>query len=228
MNNQRFSFSEWLASRRAVSFALCVGIIFLFTNYSGVLNNANPDAGDYKYPAVLIFILSHIDSFFFGLVTAILLFQARQEWQKVLYCGFESMLIFLNLNRNFITEYLGFDSQFFLASYIAVFSGVSFYFLGSLSKAHREASLPPPYDQEDIIEEERTLKEAQEILGTDNSSSKNTVISGLKRYDQKKPKSKSARVPKGYSKLSKLFAQGYSINEAAKRAKVSWNTAKKG
>ena len=94
MNNQSFSFSEWLASKRAVSFALCVGIIFLFTNYSGVLNNANPDAGDYKYPAVLIFILSHIDSFFFGLVTAILLFQARQEWQKVLYCGFESVLIF--------------------------------------------------------------------------------------------------------------------------------------
>ena len=224
---KNFSFSEWLASRRAVSFALCVGIIFLFTNYSGVLNHANPDAGDYRYPAELIFVLSHIDSFFFGLVTAILLFQASKEWQKIMYCTFEAALIFLNLNRNFITEFLGFEAQFFLGSYIAVFSGVSFYFLGSLSKAHRDAALLLDHDPQDILEEERTLKEAQEVLKNDNSSTKNTVISGLKRYDQKQQNSPKVRAPKNYKKAIKFIKAGCSLEEIARGANISKVTAMK-
>ncbi|NJO00378.1 MAG: hypothetical protein HC880_00680 [Bacteroidia bacterium] len=211
-NINDFSFSEWLSSKRAVSFALAVGIIFLFTNYSGVLNNANPDAGDYRYPPVLIFILSHVDSFFFGLVTAILLFQASKEWQKIMYCGFEAMLIFLNLNRNFITDWLGVDSQFFLGSYIAVFSGVSFYFLGSLARYHREQSL------EWIDKGYSTVSASFVDTPQNDRDEENRAVREME---------KKTHFLEKYADLADDLREGLSLNKAARKHGVSYTTVQK-
>jgi hypothetical protein len=153
-----FKFSEWLAGRRAVSFCLAIGILFLITNYQGIIFRANPENLDtpFAYPYPIQVILSHLDSFFFGLATAIIIFQGRKEWQKLVYCGFEAMMIFLNLNRNFLTD-LGLPSQAILATYIAVFSGFTLYFLGTLAKYHlaQQTALIA-----EIKEEERAILES--------------------------------------------------------------------
>lgn len=128
--------TNWLASKKAVSFTLMVGIFFLVSNYQGIIYRADPsntEAFAFPYPVQVL--LSHLDSLFFGLATAIIIFQSQKEWHKVLYCIFESIMIFLNLNRMFIQNQ-GFDTRFFLASYIAVFSGFTLYYLGSLAKYH--------------------------------------------------------------------------------------------
>lgn len=132
-----FDVSEWLASRRAVSFCLLIGVFFLVSNYQNILYRVNPDhAQAFVYPFLVQVLLAHLDSLFFGLTTAILLFQSRYEWQKILYCCLEAIMVFLNLNRNFIQD-LGFESNYILGAYVAVFSGFSLYFLGSLAKAHK-------------------------------------------------------------------------------------------
>jgi hypothetical protein len=45
-------------------------------------------------------------------------------------------MIFLNLNQNYIGAYFGTNAHFLLGTYIAVFSGFTLYFLGSLAKQH--------------------------------------------------------------------------------------------
>jgi hypothetical protein len=128
-----FSFTKWLAGKQAVSFALAIGVIFLITNYQNILHITNPENKDYfNYPFALRVFLSHIDSLFFGLATAIFIFQSKSEWQKILYCIFEAIMVGLNLNRG----YMGADALFWLSSYIAVFSGFTLYFLGVLAKQH--------------------------------------------------------------------------------------------
>jgi hypothetical protein len=128
-----FSFTKWLAGKQAVSFALAIGVIFLITNYQNILHITNPENKDYfNYPFALRVFLSHIDSLFFGLATAIFIFQSKSEWQKILYCIFEAIMVGLNLNRG----YMGVDALFWLSCYIAVFSGFTLYFLGTLAKQH--------------------------------------------------------------------------------------------
>jgi hypothetical protein len=131
----KFSFTKWLAGKQAVSFALAIGVIFLITNYQNILHITNPENKDYfNYPFVLRVLLSHIDSLFFGLATAIFIFQSKSETQKILYCIFEAIMVGLNLNRG----YLGADSLFYLSCYIAIFSGFTLYFLGTLAKQHNQ------------------------------------------------------------------------------------------
>lgn len=154
------NFTRWLASHNAVSFALAVGVAFLFTNYSMVLHNTNPDRGLFAYPYWVIIVISHLDSFFFALTTAIVMFQAINRSQKIFFVSLEGIMIFLNLNRNFISRYLDYDkdgnaiyktvsesmpelsySQLLLGSYIAFFSAVAFYNLGVLAYNHLKDEL---------------------------------------------------------------------------------------
>ena len=239
MKKQNFSFSEWfsewLAGKEAVSFTLAIGVVFLIGCYTKIIHITNPDAENFAYWQWLIILLSHVDAFFFGLCTIVLMYQASKPWHKILFCSFEGSMIFLYINQNFLTE-MGYNPELVLGIYLGVFGGSAMYFLGSLSKAHREEASPLPYSSE-VLEEERTLKEAQEILSTDlsaDNNTKNTVISGLKRYDQreKNPRTKKQKIdkpkkPKGYAKLVKLFEEGYSINKAAEKVGVRWETAKK-
>jgi hypothetical protein len=138
MNN--ISFSRWLASRKAVSFALAIGVIFLVTNYQHIIFNSNPDSiGKFSYPFFVLVVLSHIDSFFFGITTAIMMFQARSEKIKILYCVMEAVMIFLNLNQPALKQVFT-NPEILIRTYIAAFSGFSFYFLGSLmAKYHAKA-----------------------------------------------------------------------------------------
>lgn len=138
-----FSFTAWLAGRQAVSFALGIGVIFLITNYQSIIFLTNPENKDlFNYPFWLRVFLSHLDSLFFGLATAIFIFQSKSEWRKILYCIFEAIMICLNLNRS----YLGNDNLFYLSCYIAVFSGFTLYFLGTLAKEHNlHQTEPTPY-----------------------------------------------------------------------------------
>jgi hypothetical protein len=141
MKTNSFSFSEWLAGKQAVSFTLFVGVIFLISNYQTILFNTNPDNAQelFKYPLFIRAILSHLDSLFFGLATSIIMFQSDNQRHKILYCTFEAIMIFLNLNRDFISLWFGYSSQIWLGTYIAVFSGFTLFFLGNLAKQHRKA-----------------------------------------------------------------------------------------
>ena len=135
-----FSFTDWLAGKQAVSFALGIGVVFLISNYQNILHITNPENKEYfNYPLFLRVILSHLDSLFFGLATAIIMFQSESKTQKIMYCIFEAIMIFLNLNRN----YWGEENNFYLACYIAVFSGFTLYYLGTIAKQHRQTSPTP-------------------------------------------------------------------------------------
>lgn len=144
-----WSFTEWLASKSAVSITLAIGVFFLISNYEVILHLTNPqntmDIDMAKYPFALRWFLSHLDSLFFGLATAIIMFQSRNEYHKILYCIFEAVMIFLNLNQNYVGNYLGTNSKFLLGTYIAVFSGFTLYYLGKLAKQHNVYTSPTPY-----------------------------------------------------------------------------------
>lgn len=129
-----FSFTAWLGSRHAVSFALGTGILFLFSNYQKIIHVTDPDNTKqaFAYPFELRVALSHLDSFFFALATIIFIFQSRSRWQKTIFCILETIAIALNLNR----PYLGENGLFFLSCYIALFSGLTLFFLGNLAKQH--------------------------------------------------------------------------------------------
>ena len=195
MEITKFSFTNWLASRNAVSFTLAVGVIFLITNYQGIIFRANPEnLNPFEYPYFLQVLLSHLDSFFFGLATAIIIFQSKSEVHKVMYCSFEAIMIFLNLNRNFINE-IGFNSQFLLATYVAIFSGFTLYYLGKLA-------------QQGLVINQPEIQPLSEIRNTDEIMSEADQISYLRKY----------------SKVVDDLEKGMSILKAAKKHKVSKST----
>ena len=154
------SFSKWLASKQAVSFTLGVGVIFLISNYQSIVFNANPETtGRFSYPFALMVLLSHVDSLFFGMTTAIMMFQAKSEKVKILYCGMESLMIFLNLNQPMLKKVAA-NPEFLIRTYIAIFSGFSFYFLGTLmSQYHKKGTSM----SKEIEEEEQAIKESLSV-----------------------------------------------------------------
>ena len=156
------SFSDWLSSRRAVSFTLAIGVVFLVSNYQHILLHANPDnTSKFAYPFPILVILSHIDSLFFGMTTAIMMFQAKNEKVKMLYCCMEAVMIFLNLNQLALRQ--AFTSpELLIRTYISVFSGLSFFFLGTLMVNHHRNS---EQTRREIEEEERAIEES---LNTEN------------------------------------------------------------
>ena len=154
------SFSSWLASRKAVSFALAIGVVFLVSNYQHIIFHANPDTtGKFSYPFPLLVILSHIDSLFFGMTTAIMMFQAKKEKVKILYCCMEALMIFLNLNQLALRQAFS-NPELLIRTYIAVFSGFSFYFLGTLMVNHYTAT---EQTKREIEEEEKAIEESLSV-----------------------------------------------------------------
>lgn len=153
MNNQ-FSVTRWLMSQSAITFTFGVGIFFLITNYQGIIYRAySPGQAVYEYPVYVQLIISHASSLFFGLATAIIIFQSQTDWHKMLYGAFEALMIFLNLNRE-ILDTFGLNARFVLATYLAVFTGFTFYFLGAISKQHLDKIL----EQEQAPAQEGTPK----------------------------------------------------------------------
>ncbi|MDX2302324.1 MAG: hypothetical protein NW226_05960 [Microscillaceae bacterium] len=239
MNNMLyFSFSEWLASKRAISFTLAIGVIFLIGCYTKIIHVTNPDAEQFAYWQWVIITLSHVDALFFGLCTIVLMYQASKNWHKILFCSFEGSMIFLYVNQNFLAE-MGFDPSLFLGIYLGLFGGFAMYFLGSLSRSHRLNAQPTkqvkmPKENTQEFSKPPVLGNIQPDDLPMNKSQKEVFISGLKRYEHdpekvinQEAKSEKVRSPKAYGKLARLFEKGYSINEAARRANVSWKTAKK-
>lgn len=169
-----FNFTAWFAGKQAVSFTLAVGIVFLFFNYQGIIYRANPENQiDFSYPFFLQVMISHLDSFFFSFATAIIIFQSQKEWQKILYCGMEGIMIFLNLNRDFLANQ-GLQSQFYLAIYVSIFSSFTLYYLGSLARLHngnlKSELKPNPDSLEDRMRETITVEPnwEQHLNGNNN------------------------------------------------------------
>ena len=173
MEYTKFSFSGWLSSKQAVSFCLAVGVVFLISNYQVVLHNTNPDSGEFTYPEWLLIVFSHIDSLFFGLATAIIIFQSRKDWHKKLYCAFEGIMIFLNLNRELFE-----GSEIFLSSYIAIFSAFTLFYLGDLAKFHHKKE----EIENEILEEEKAINESLKS----NKSEPNKLIDKDKNAESQK------------------------------------------
>ena len=160
MAKNTLSFSSWLASKKAVSFTLAIGVVFLVSNYQHIIFHANPDTtGKFSYPFPVLVILSHIDSLFFGMTTAIMMFQAKKEKVKILYCCMEALMIFLNLNQLALRQAFT-NPELLIRTYIAVFSGFSFYFLGTLMVNHYTAT---EQTKREIEEEEKAIEESLSV-----------------------------------------------------------------
>lgn len=237
-NIQQFSFTSWLASANAVSFSLFIGVLFLFVNYAGVINLANPGSTEYKYYPIVLFLLAHIDAFFFATVTGILLFQGKREGQKIFYCCLEGILVFLSFNRNHLTAYLDINSQFLIGTYIAVFSGISFYFLGSLAKEHQKnknqghSNTRQAEPQQSESEASSSRAEAFTVSpplpepvasGVTAKKPQKIKITGFKNYDNL-PENRE-KVPKNYKKAIKFIKNGATIDEICAGAGISKVTA---
>ena len=91
-------------------------------------------------------------------------------------------MIFLNLNRNFINGF-GLDSQALLATYVAVFSAFTLYFLGILARNHRQNTQKtlesvdlPELTPEEEKEEEKAIQELLENTNVLIPKDKSRVI----------------------------------------------------
>lgn len=130
----RFDFVKFVSGKAGLIFALGNSIIFLMTNYSGLLNLANPYAEGLLTPHPLLATLLFIqESFFFGSATIIVMIQAQKLWIKFSFCFMEGLSIFLYLNKRYLDKWLeGFivDGGFILSTFIALFSMFALFLLG--------------------------------------------------------------------------------------------------
>lgn len=235
-----YSFTKWLNSPNAVSFSLAIGVVFLVSNYQGIIHRANPEnLNEFVYPFWLQVILSHIDSLFFGLATAIIIFQSTKVWHKIVYCSFEGIMIFLNLNRNFI-DTVGFNSQFLLATYIAIFSAFTLFFLGNLARQHNAGKkiwleINPQQEVNHIkkgqTDEQAKLEADQSLIKGDNAfhsndashselESKLPAVELATKTDLKKARAKRGKTI-NYKKVDNLLAKQLSASDIAKVMKCS-------
>lgn len=134
--SSRFQFQEWISGDGGLTFAVMNGIIFLMTNYSGLLNEANPymDGLLIPRPVLATFIFVQ-ESFFFGLVTIIIIVQAQRLWIKQLFCFLEGICVLLYFTKKYIDTWLEvyvIDGQFVLAVYTALFSMLALYSVGMI------------------------------------------------------------------------------------------------
>ncbi len=216
MTKPPLSFTAWLSGKQAVSFALAIGVIFLITNYQNILHITNPENKDYfNYPFALRVLLSHIDSLFFGLATAIFIFQSKSEKQKILYCIFEAIMVGLNLNRG----YLGDDSLFWLSCYIAVFSGFTLYFLGTLAKQHNENT------KQENQQETSPTQSILNVFGEPyNAPKAQPQTIGFVLNANVSKQGKAGRPPLTAEKVAEIqahLANGYSMRKTAEACGVS-------
>jgi len=203
-NNARPSpFTRYLASPNAVSHCLAVGVLFLLSNYQNVLYRAHPDTTElFTYPYVLKVFLAHVDAVFFGFATAIIMFQSPKETLKIFYCFLESVMVFLNYNRKYITENIG-NADFAINTFIAGFSGVTLYFLGTIAKKYLQE-----YN-------------AQQVPCMQQNSE------GLLDIESLEEKIDTGAYLKKYAKLAKDLKEGLSISVCVKKHKVCATTVQK-
>jgi hypothetical protein len=184
-------------SKEIIAFTMLVGIIFLFTNYSGMLHYIHPDNEKvFVYFELIRIIISHFDSLFFALTTCIIIFQSKDHFTKILFCFFESSFLFLNLGRDKIPTLIGVtetDAKIYLVAYVALFSGFAFFYLGMLAKTHRQAistanaqnqittHTAPPEKQEQPQEKQNTPHPSP-TDGT-NQPQKRIIVKGLYNAD---------------------------------------------
>jgi uncharacterized protein YerC len=84
-------------------------------------------------------------------------------------------MIFLNLNREYISAFLGLNANFVMGTFIALFSGFTLYYLGTLANKylHDYTPLPSPIATNDLanlgvsLEEEKEEQEAINDLMTE-------------------------------------------------------------
>jgi hypothetical protein len=222
-----FSFTQWLASASAVSVTLAIGVFFLISNYEVILHLTNPqnaqDMDMAKYPFALRWLFSHLDSLFFGLATAIIMFQSKSDRQKILYCVFEAIMIFLNLNQNYISEFLGTSSHFLLGTYIAVFSGFTLYFLGTLAKQHNQTeaqsepnnNTSPTKNIVNVFGEPYNAPQVTPTIGFQMKG--NTAIEAKEPEKNRKPRGKSI----DYARVNDLLDKGFTASEVARLLKCN-------
>lgn len=190
-------FTKWFASANAVAFTLFIGVLFLFSNYQSVLFRVSPENNiAFIYPYFVRVLIAHIDSFFFSFATITIIFQCKNEFYKVLFCIFESLMLSLNLTAKQYKE-----NDFYIAIYIAVFSGFTFYILGSLSKMHNKINAPVNAPVNALI----------------NTEAINAIMNESEKY---------AFLHK-YAKVVECLNNGLSIAQTAKKIKVSGSTIKK-
>lgn len=223
--NKSFSFTRWLNSPNAVSFTLAIGVIFLVTNYRGIIHRADPDNLQvFVYPFWIQVLLSHIDSLFFGLATAIIIFQSVKVWHKVAYCSFEGIMIFLNLNRNFIDS-SGFNSQFLLATYIAVFSAFTLFFLGNLARQHNLTPKSSTLNGFQNKSAELRMEKEKVSVGSNGQGAKTDLrqddtLEAVVTTSLDKPRAKRGKTI-NYRKVDNLLAKGVSPSDVARVMKCS-------
>jgi hypothetical protein len=224
MNQVSLSFTAWLAGRQAVSFALGIGVIFLITQYQSILHITNPENTDFfRYPYALRVLLSHLDSLFFGFSTAIFIFQSKSEVQKIMYCIFEAIMICLNLNR----VYLGEESKFYLSCYIAVFSGFTLYFLGTLAKQHSHydkkiSHLGNNYDTNNRLPITDAFGEPYTPIVTAQDHTASPI--GFEFPNHIPKQGKKGRPPLSTDKIKEVeqyLNEGYSLRQTAKACNIS-------
>lgn len=192
-------FTEFIAGRDSIAVALAIGVVFLLNCYQSILHQVNPDAQPFAYPGWLIVILSHIDAIFFAFTTIILMFQSPYKWQKILFCSFEGVMIFLFINQDFLDR-IGLEPKLCLGAYMGIFGAFSMYFLGSLAKYHRE-----------------------QIAGNTINKQSSNIESEAEPKKESKPveKIRKVKAPKGYARVRKHIENGANISEISRIGNIS-------
>jgi hypothetical protein len=189
--------TQWFASANGVSFTLFIGVLFLFSNYQSVLFRVSPENDmAFQYPYFVRVLIAHIDSFFFSFATITIIFQCKNEFYKIVFCVFEAVMLSLNLTAKQYKE-----NDFYIAIYIAVFSGFTFYILGTLAKMHLKEN------------EKANLPTNLPI----NSENVNAIMNESEKYV----------FLRKYAKVVDALNSGLSIAQTAKKTKVSESTIKK-
>ncbi len=141
------AFANFFAGVGSVSLAMLIGVLFLMTGYQNVIHLINPqNKTEFVYWEMVRVFISHLDSLFFALCTTIIIFQCKDEKVKILFCGFESVFIFLNFSRERLPVIFGISQELTitcLVIYISVFSGFAFFFLGMLATMHHARMIQP-------------------------------------------------------------------------------------
>lgn len=210
--------TQWFASVNAVAFTLFVGVLFLFTNYQSVIFRVSPEnAMPFIYPFWVRVVIAHLDSFFFSFATVTIIFQCKNEGWKVLFCFFEATMLCLNLTQKYNPL-----NDFYIAIYVGIFSGFTFYILGSLAKMHLATENAP------INAPQNVPINAPQIVPTNTPQNvpTNALIDSEKVNAIMNESTKYAFLRK-YNKVVECLNSGQSIAQTAKTTKISESTIKK-
>ncbi len=226
----KFDFTDFLESKRAISSCLLIGVLFLVNTYQKIMFMIDPDNVDlFVYPYFLRVLLSHVDSLFFGFATIIIMFQSNKKSTKVLYCCFEGLMIFLNFNRNFITEFAGINSTFYIVTYISIFAGFTLFILGTLAKGHRtiqakeKAIAQDKQDAKEMREEKQKYKQTK----TNTNADIGFNFGNLPKNEQEDEKNTGGRPPISKEQKKMILEDlknGLSIRKTAQKNKVAFRS----